>query len=102
MSASVEPDDRIARKVAAIDVDVGDGVVEHPADVGVEKPSESFLVVAMAVNDGTMVIAAVVGVGVMAAVVGGPGEQRVWNDLEPRCAQHIGDPRLGLKALVRE
>lgn len=58
--------------------------------------------VAVAVDDGTVVVAAVVGVGVMAAVVGGPGQQRALERHGAGCAQEISDPGLGLKALVGE
>ena len=58
--------------------------------------------VAVAVDDRAVVIAAVVGVGVMAAVVGDPGEQRALKRHGADGAEQISDPGLGLKALVRE
>ena len=83
VGAVEEPDDGVAREVAAVDVAVGDGVIEHPANVGVEEAAERVGVVAVAVDEGTVGVAAVVGLGVVAAVVGDPGEERLWNDMEP-------------------
>src|SRR5580692_8516883 len=58
--------------------------------------------VAVAVDDGAVVIAAVVGVGVMAAVVRHPSEQRALKRHGAGGAEQISDPGGGLKALVRE
>jgi hypothetical protein len=44
--------------------------------MSVEEPPERVLVVAVAVDKRAVVVAAVIGVRVMAAVVGDPGEQR--------------------------
>src|ERR1039458_9003282 len=61
--ARVEADDGIAYEVAAVDVDVGAGVVEHPSDVRVEKALERSLTVAVAIDKRAVVVAAVVSVG---------------------------------------
>jgi hypothetical protein len=71
-----------------------------PSDMRVEEGLERVLVVAMAVDKRAVVIAAVVCVGMMAAVVSNPGEDGALKRHGTGCAQQIGDPRGGLKALV--
>ena len=51
MGAIEELDDGVAGKVAAVDVDVGDGVVEHPPNVGVEQAPQRVGVVAVAIDE---------------------------------------------------
>jgi hypothetical protein len=101
VGAVKELDDGVAREVAAVDVDVGDGVVEHPANVGVEE-ARSESVVTVAVDDGTVGVAALVGLGVVAAVVGNPGEERALERHGAGGAEKIGDPGGSQEALVGE
>jgi hypothetical protein len=58
--------------------------------------------VAVAVDERAVVVAAVVGVGVMAAVVGNPGQQRALKRHGAECAQHIGDPGAVSKLLCEK
>ena len=102
MRACVEPDDGIAHKVPAVNVDVGARLIEHPSDMRVEQAPERVLVIAVAIDERAVVVATVVGVGVMAPVIGRPGEQRALKRHGAESAQHIGDPGSGLKAFVRE
>ena len=59
-------------------------------------------VVTVAIDDGTVGVAAVVGLGVVAAVVGNPGEERALERHGAGGAEQIGDPGIGLEALVRK
>ena len=71
--AVVELYDGVALQVAAVDVAVGRGVVEHPPNVRMEKPPKRVGVVTVSIDDGTVSVPAVVSLRVVAAMVGDPG-----------------------------
>ncbi len=71
-----EADHGVAHQVAAVDASVSDGVIEHPADVGVEEAFERVSVETVAIDDGAVGVAAVVSLCVVTAVIGDPGEER--------------------------
>ena len=73
---SIAEPHRDTRQAPAHDAAVGAGVVEHPSNMGVEQALKGGLMGAVAVDDRAVVVAAVVSVGVMASVVGNPGQQR--------------------------
>ena len=100
VGAVVEADDGVAFEVTAVDVSVGDGRVEHPPDVGVEKASKGVSVETVAVDDGTVRVAAVVSLGVVAQVVGNPGKERALEGHGAGGTEYIGDPWVGFETLV--
>ena len=102
VGAVVKPDDGVSLEVAAVDVSVGGGGVEHPPDVGVEEAAERAGVVTVAIDDGAVGVAAVVGLGVVAAMVGDPDQERALKGHGAGGAEKIGDPWVGLEALVRK
>jgi len=68
----------------------------------VEETAEGLGVATASVDDGTVGVAAMVGLSVVAAVVGNPGKERALEGHGAGGAEEIGDPGVGLEALVGE
>ena len=67
-----------------------------------KRPRSDVGVVTVAIDDGTVGVAAVVGLGVVTAMVGDPDEERALEGHGAGGAEKIGDPGVGLEAFVRK